>query len=69
MSIVNANAGGSLSAIQYAAEGAGTNATPVTGTFGDAILRIKKVGGGQVVAGSIQFCGQQLLGATRQGAH
>ena len=55
MPTVNANAGGSLSAINYAADGAGTNATPVTGTFGDALLRMKKVGGGQVVAGSVRF--------------
>lgn len=55
MPTVNANAGGSLSAITYAADGAGTNATPVAGTFGDAVLRMKKVGGGQVVAGSVRF--------------
>jgi hypothetical protein len=55
MPTVNANAGGSLSAISYAADGLGTNATPVTGTFGDAVLRMKKVGGGQVVAGSVRF--------------
>ncbi|XVJ69895.1 MAG: hypothetical protein HEQ39_09735 [Rhizobacter sp.] len=55
MATVNANAGGSLSAISYAADGAGTNATPVVGNFGDAVLRLKKVGGGQVVAGSVRF--------------
>ena len=55
MPTVNANAGGSLSAISYAAGGAGTNATPVAGTFGDAVLRLKKVGGGQVVSGSVRF--------------
>lgn len=52
---VNANAGGSLSAISYAADGAGTNATPVTGTFGDAVVRMKTAGGGQVVSGSVRF--------------
>lgn len=55
MATVDANAGGSLSAISYAAGGAGTSATPVTGTFGDAVLRMKKVGGGQVVASSVRF--------------
>lgn len=55
MATVSANAGGSLSAIKYAAGGAGTNAVPVSGTFGDATLRLRRVGGGQVVAGSVRF--------------
>jgi hypothetical protein len=55
MATVNANAGGSLSAINYAADGVGTNATPVAGTFGNAVLRMKKVGSGQIVAGSVRF--------------
>ncbi len=55
MATVNANAGGSLSAIKYSADGAGSSAPPVTGTFGDASLRLKKVGGGQLVAGSVRF--------------
>lgn len=63
MQTVNANAGSSLSAIKYAADGSGSSAPPVTGTFGDATLRLKKVGGGQLVANSVRFsfAGNQYL--------